>query len=394
MRPGRVAVVTGTRPEIIKLRHVCRVLGPDGWVVHTSQHEDPELAGVFFAEAGVRVARTLSGICGMARYVQVGRMVEQLGEMFHEARPAVVLVQGDTNTALAGAHAANCAGIPVVHVEAGLRSYDRAMPEEINRCVVGVLADVHCAPTPLAAEQLRAEGVPENRIELTGNTIVEATQAMLPGPAEAAAIVESLAAQPGGYVLATIHRPENTDEPARLAVILDQLGRLGLPVLVPAHPRLRLAAQRHGLTAELARLQLRPPVDHRTFLALASLARLIVSDSGGVQEECTVLKKPLLVIRNSTERPESIAAGFARLVRPGPHICHLGRAIIGDATLPGRLAATPCPYGDGTASDRIAAIALGYLGPRTPSAPREEVAPCRGGPSRDPVVLGQRHVAS
>ncbi|HEY0932173.1 MAG TPA: UDP-N-acetylglucosamine 2-epimerase (non-hydrolyzing) [Trebonia sp.] len=361
MAPDRIAIITGTRPEIIKLRNICHALGPAGRVVHTSQHEDPELAGVFFAEAGVRVARTLSGIRGAARHVQVARMIEQLGELFRESPPAAVIVQGDTNTALAGAQAANCVGLPVIHVEAGLRSYDRAMPEEVNRCVVGVLADVHCAPTQLAVDQLRAEGVPENKIELTGNTIVEATLAMMPGPAEAAAVARSFGVQPDGYVLATIHRPENTDEPARLRVILDQLAQLGLPVLLPAHPRLRAAADRHGLTAELTRLQVRPPVGHRAFLALASLARLIVSDSGGIQEECTVLKRPLIVVRNSTERPESITAGFAQIVRPGPLMSELGRAVIADATLSDRLAATPCPYGDGTASDRIAAIARGYL---------------------------------
>jgi UDP-N-acetylglucosamine 2-epimerase (non-hydrolysing) len=364
MALDRVAIITGTRPEIIKLRHICHALGPGGMVVHTSQHEDPELAGAFFAEAGVSVASTLSGICGAARHVQVARMIEQLGEVFRQSPPAAVIVQGDTNTALAGAHAANCTGIPVIHVEAGLRSYDRAMPEEVNRCVVGVLADVHCAPTPLAVDQLRAEGVPEDKIELTGNTIVEATLAMTPGPAEAVAIARDFGVQPGGYVLATIHRPENTDDQARLRVILGQLAELGLPVLLPAHPRLRMAAGRHGLTAELACLRTRPPVDHRTFLALASQARLIVSDSGGIQEECTVLKRPLIVVRNSTERPESITAGFAQLVRPGPLIGELGRAAIADDTLRDRLAATPCPYGDGTASEQITAIARRYLAHR------------------------------
>jgi len=361
MTRGRVAIVTGTRPEIIKLRHICRALGPAGWVVHTGQHEDAELAGALFFEAGVSVARTLSGICGAPRHVQVGRMIEQLGKAFREARPAAVIVQGDTNTASAGAQAASYTGIPVIHVEAGLRSYDRAMPEEVNRCLAGVLADVHCAPTPLAVEQLRAEGVPEDKIELTGNTIVEATMAMVPAPDDAAAIALAAGVIPGGYVLATIHRPENTDEPARLKIILDQLAGLGLPVLLPAHPRMRLAAQRHGLMAELGRLLARPPADHHTFLGLASLARLIVSDSGGVQEECTVLKRPLLVIRNSTERPESIAAGFAQLIGPGPDIGDVGRAMIADTGLAARLATTPCPYGDGTASDRIAAIARGYL---------------------------------
>ncbi|HEX4833140.1 MAG TPA: UDP-N-acetylglucosamine 2-epimerase (non-hydrolyzing) [Trebonia sp.] len=357
--------MTGTRPEIIKLGAICRALGPDGLVVHTSQHHDAELAGVFFAEADVTVARTLSGICGAPRHVQISRMIGQLGEVFLQERPAVVIVQGDTNTASAGAQAASYAGIPVIHVEAGLRSYDRAMPEEVNRCVISALADMHCAPTPIAVAQLRAEGVPDQRIELTGNTVVEATVATMPGPAEAAAIVRQAGATPGGYVLATIHRPENTDDGIRLRVILEQLAGLGLPVLFPAHPRTRLAVQRHRLSAEFARLEVRTPADHRTFLALAGLARLIVSDSGGIQEECTVLKRPLLVIRNSTERPEAIAAGFAKVVRPGPLIGECGRAMIADSGLHVRLASTPCPYGDGTASDRITAIARRYLIRRT-----------------------------
>jgi UDP-N-acetylglucosamine 2-epimerase (non-hydrolysing) len=249
----------------------------------------------------------------------------------------------------------------VVHVEAGLRSHDRAMPEEINRCVVGVLADRHCAPTQQAVANLRGEGVPVSKITLTGNTVVEATLGMLPGPRAARQIVTGLGAEPGRYVLATIHRPENTDDPGRLRSILDELSKLGLPVLFPVHPRTRAAVRRHGLTAALDRLRPVPAADHRTFLALARHARLLVSDSGGVQEECTVLKQPLIVVRNSTERPESIDAGFAHLVPPGPAIGDLGRQLIGDKELSQRLAAIPCPYGDGQASERIAALARGYL---------------------------------
>ena len=277
-------------------------------------------------------------------------------------RPAAVVVQGDTNTASAAAQAGNYAGAPVVHVEAGLRSFDRKMPEELNRCVVGVLADLHCAPTERAVANLRAEGVPADRIALTGNTIVEATIGMMPDEAAARAIVCGMGAEPGEYILATIHRPENTDDPERLGTILDELSKLGLPVVIPLHPRTRLAAQRHGLAAELDRLRLVPPVDHRTFLGLARFARIIVSDSGGVQEECTVLKRPLIVIRNSTERPESIEAGFAHLVRPGPAIGSIGRQLINDAGLAERLARLPCPFGDGKASQRITACLQRFLG--------------------------------
>jgi UDP-N-acetylglucosamine 2-epimerase (non-hydrolysing) len=329
------------------------MLGDRARLLHTGQHTDTELSGVFLEAARLPHPETLDGICGQPRHTQVGRMVERLGAIFAEHPPAALLVQGDTNTASAAAQAGNYAGAPVVHVEAGLRSYDRAMPEELNRCVIGVLADLHCAPTEHAVHNLRAEGVPATKILLTGNTIVEATKEMAPSDATARAIATRLGAEPGEYVLATIHRPENTDDPQRLQTILDELSKLGLPVLFPLHPRTRLAAARHGLTPALDRLQVIPPADHRTFLGLARHARLIVSDSGGVQEECTVLKRPLIVIRNSTERPEAIDAGFAHLVQPGPRVGELGRQLISDPGLRERLEAIPCPFGDGLASERI-----------------------------------------
>jgi UDP-N-acetylglucosamine 2-epimerase (non-hydrolysing) len=358
---ARVAVVIGTRPEIVKLAPVVRMLGRRARLIHTCQHRDDELSGVFLSAARLPEPETLSGICGEPRHAQIGRMTERLGGIFTERPPAAVLVQGDTNTVSAAAQAANYAGVPVVHVEAGLRSHDRAMPEEINRCLTGVLADLHCAPTPRAVASLRAEGVPAARIALTGNTIVEATLEMLPDDAAARQIAAGLGAEPGGYVLATIHRPENTDDPRRLRVILDELSKLGLPVLLPLHPRTRAAAGRHGLGAALDRLRPIPPADHRTFLALARHARLLVSDSGGVQEECTVLKRPLIVVRNSTERPESVTAGFAHLVQPGAVIGELGRELISDEGLSGRLAAIPCPFGDGKASERITGLLRRYL---------------------------------
>jgi UDP-N-acetylglucosamine 2-epimerase (non-hydrolysing) len=358
---GRISVIVGTRPEIVKVAPIVRLLDTSAQLIHTCQHEDEELSGVFLAAAGIRQSHALSGICGQDRPTQIGRMVEQLGSLLHADRPAAVIVQGDTNTVSAGAQAANYCGVPVIHVEAGLRSGDRTMPEEINRCVTGVLASLHCAPTQQAVANLRAAGVPAAKIALTGNTIVEATLAMLPGEAAARQIAASLGAEADGYVLATIHRPENTDDPARLEAILAELSKLGLPVLIPLHPRTRLAVARHGLSAALDRLRAIPPLDHRRFLGLARLARLLVSDSGGVQEECTVLKRPLIVVRNCTERPESVAAGFAHLVQPGPAIGELGRELIADTGLSRRLADIPCPFGDGKASQRIAGHARAFL---------------------------------
>jgi UDP-N-acetylglucosamine 2-epimerase (non-hydrolysing) len=358
---GHIALVVGTRPEIVKLAPLARLLGDAGSLIHSRQHQDKELSEVFLAAADIEVTLSLTGICGQPRHIQIGRLVAQLGDIFCAGRPAAVVVQGDTNTASAAAQAANYAGVPVIHVEAGLRSFDRAMPEEINRCVTGALADVHCAPTATAVANLRAEGVPADKIVLTGNTIVEATLAMRPAAADAARTAAGYGVEPDGFVLATIHRPENTDDPHRLEAILTELSKLGLPVLLPLHPRTRLAVTRFGLDHALDRLQATPPVDHRTFLGLAMHARLLVSDSGGVQEECTVLKKPLIVIRNSTERPEAVTAGFAHLLPPGPRVGETGRRLIGDRSVAARLAATPCPYGDGRASERIADCARQFL---------------------------------
>jgi UDP-N-acetylglucosamine 2-epimerase (non-hydrolysing) len=212
----QIAVVVGTRPEIVKLAPIVRMLRNNARFLHTGQHTDAELSGVFLKSARLPAPQILDGICGQPRHAQVGRMVERLGALFAEEPPAAVLVQGDTNTASAAAQAANYAGAPVVHVEAGLRSYDRAMPEELNRRVIGVLADLHCAPTEQAVRNLRREGVPDDSILLTGNTIVEATKEMAPDDATARAIAAGLGAEPGGYVLATIHRPENTDDPQHL----------------------------------------------------------------------------------------------------------------------------------------------------------------------------------
>jgi UDP-N-acetylglucosamine 2-epimerase (non-hydrolysing) len=361
--PGhrQIAVVIGTRPEIVKLAPVVRKLGETAMLLHTGQHSDDELSGIFLAGAGLPAPQSVSHICGEPRHVQIGRMVEGLGAVFTRRPPAAVVVQGDTNTAAAAAQAGNYTGVPVVHVEAGLRSFDRRMPEELNRCMIAVLADLHCAPTARAAANLRAEGIPAGRIMLTGNTIVEATLAALPDDATSRGIASAFGAEPGHYVLATIHRPENTDDPRRLGTILDELSKLGLPVLLPLHPRTRVAAERGDLVAALDRLRPIAPVDHRTLLGLAWHAALIVSDSGGIQEECTVLKRPLIVVRNSTERPEAIEAGFARLVQPGPAIGDTGRGLLADTGLRRRLAAVPCPFGDGRASDRIAARLRGFL---------------------------------
>ena len=354
-----IAIVLGTRPEIIKLAGVIRLLSDHAYLIDTGQHYDDSLSGEFFRSLSLPVPRLrLDGIGGKPRGVQIGTAVSALASSFTDERPGAVIVQGGTNSTSAGAQAAQYCGVPIIHVEAGLRSYDRAMPEEHNRRVVGVLADVHCAATQLNAHNLIAENTDPRRIGITGNPIVEATFAALPTEADAQAMVAAHGLTEDQFVLATIHRSENTDDPWRLEAILRELVSLPLPVVFPVHPRTEGLIQRHGLDRLAQRLRRCAPVGHAEFLGLARHARLLVSDSGGVQEECTILKKPLVVVRNSTDRPEALSAGFAALVTPGPQISQVALSMLNDAGLPQRLAATRSPYGDGKASWRIGLLAL------------------------------------
>jgi UDP-N-acetylglucosamine 2-epimerase (non-hydrolysing) len=362
-----IAVVLGTRPEIIKMAPVIRELGERAWVIHTGQHYDQNLVDAFYAGAGIaHPATVLHGIGGASRTRQIAGMLDQLDELFTARRPVAVIVQGDTNSTNAGAQAASYHRIPLVHVEAGLRSYDRAMPEELNRMLVGALADLHCAATPHNVRNLHAEGVPADRIVLTGNPIVPALSAMLRSRPRTA----HRDACP--FVLATIHRPENADDPVRLRTILQELAALPLPVLLPLHPRTRAALRCTGLEHLLHPLEVTEPLDHAEFLAAAADAALLISDSGGVQEECTVLKKPLIVVRSSTERPEAIEAGFAHLVPPGPEIGARARALLADRQLAQRLRRTASPYGGDDAAARIVSAATALVNRRQGGEPQPD----------------------
>lgn len=364
--PRSVAVVLGTRPELVKLTDLVRLLGPAAHLVHTGQHYDEELSGRFLTELGLPEPTFLTGVGGRPRAVQISAALAQLDALFTAEPPLAVVVQGDTNAALAGALAANARGIPLVHVEAGLRSHDRAMPEEHNRVLIDRVADVLCAATEDNRANLLAEGVADARIAVTGNTVVEAVRNQLPGERERAALLARQGLVADGYVLATVHRPENTDSAEALRAILRELGALATadrPVVLPLHPRTRARVEAAGLTDLLAPLTVTAPLGYSEFLALARHSALLVSDSGGIQEECTVLGRPLVVVRRSTERPEAMA-DFADLVEPGAAIGAAARRRLaeGPAGLD-RLAALPSPFGDGLASDRIVALLVAIGAP-------------------------------
>ncbi|MCI2422138.1 UDP-N-acetylglucosamine 2-epimerase (non-hydrolyzing) [Saccharopolyspora sp. K220] len=343
----RIAIVVGTRPEAIKLAPVAELLGPDAFVIHTGQHHTAGMIGHLAPHLVLDTQRDA------ARGHQLGSMTSALDQLLREHQPDAVIVQGDTTSALAGALAANATGTPLVHVEAGLRSFDRTMPEEHNRVLIDHLADLCCAPTPLAHNNLHAERIPPDRIAVTGNTIVEAVHSALPSTENQVDFLQQLGLGAEPFVLATVHRPENADDPAALAAILSELAALPVPVVLPLHPRTQRQIMQARL-GDLARdLRLTGPLDYTALLTLIQHAAVVISDSGGIQEEATVLKRPIMVIRRSNERPE-IEGTFGTRLQPGPEISTITNKWLTDlAVVHARLAELPSPYGDGTASTQI-----------------------------------------
>jgi len=346
-----IAVVYGTRPEMIKLAPLVELLGRDARLIHTGQHFDAELSANIAADIGLPDAHHRVEIGGKSRASQIGSAL--IGIESHLAEASAVIVQGDTNSSLAGAIAANSLEIPLFHVEAGLRSFDRRMPEEHNRVLIDHLADMCWAPTDGNVKNLLNEGVDSERIEQTGNPIIEAMTRMLPGPDEQRARCDRLGLGGESFVLATIHRPENVDSPSRLRDILQALSEISLPVVLPLHPRTVASIVTHGLESTIAGIKTIPAVGYRDFLSLLARCVLAVSDSGGIQEEVSVLKIPLIVVRRSTERPEVLGTFATLLSDPGQIPIEAEKIIDSREQLMARLHDLGSPFGDGHASERM-----------------------------------------
>ena len=350
--PKSIAVVLGTRPEIIKLAHCIRLLDDAALIVHTGQHYDPKLSGSFFPEFRLPEPDVFLEVGGSSRGHQIGEATRRLDDLFAEYHPVAVMVQGDTNAVASGAIAANSREVFLCHIEAGLRSFDRLMPEEHNRVIADHLSDLCCAPTSVNVENLAAEGISGDRVVQTGNTVVEAVRELLPSPEEREELCARYQVEPARFVLSTFHRPENVDDPGSYRFILEELAKLPVPVLLPLHPRSVRRASEHGLDDLLDRIRVTEPIGYREFLGLEAESALVISDSGGVQEEVSIVKRPVIVVRNSTERPEVIGT-FATRVLPGTGIGEMARPILDDLkTVHSRLAELPSPYGNGTASQR------------------------------------------
>ncbi len=350
--PKSIAVVLGTRPEIIKLAYCIRLLDDAALIVHTGQHYDPKLSGSFFPEFGLPEPDVFLEVGGNSRGHQIGEATSRLDALFAEYHPLAVIAQGDTNAVAAGAIAANARGVFLGHIEAGLRSFDRLMPEEHNRVIADHLSDLCCAPTSVNVKNLAAEGISGDRVVETGNTVVEAVMELLPTPEERKELCARYGVEPDRFVLSTFHRPENVDDPDNYRAILEELVKLPVPVLLPLHPRSVRRASEHGLADLLDRIRVTEPIGYREFLGLEAESALVISDSGGVQEEASIVKRPVIVVRNSTERPEVIGT-FATRVLPGPDIGKTARPILNDvARAHAELVDLASPYGDGTASYR------------------------------------------
>jgi UDP-N-acetylglucosamine 2-epimerase (non-hydrolysing)/UDP-GlcNAc3NAcA epimerase len=352
----RVVTVIGNRPQFVKAAAVSRALRAehDELLVHTGQHHDDELSTVFVEELGVPRPERELGIHGGTNTEQTARMLAALGPLLATARPDAVLVYGDTNSTLAGGLAAAQARIPVAHVEAGMRSFDRAMPEELNRVLTDHLSDLLLCPSETAVENLEREHA-AGRIELVGDVMVDVALLFQPRALADTAPLERAGVEPGGYVLVTAHRAGNVDDPARLRLLVDLLLALPVPAVLPLHPRTRARLEAAGWLAELEAapgVRLQPPLGYLEFTALLGHARAVLTDSGGVQKEAYLAGVPCVTMRDTTEWVETVAAGWNVLVDLD--------ATAAVAAIERRPPADRPPlYGDGRAGARVVASLAG-----------------------------------
>ena len=289
-----IAIVLGTRPEIIKMAPVireCERRNLDYFILHTGQHYSYTMDSIFFEQLELPQAKSNLDVGSGSHAEQTGRIMAGVEKVLMAERPDVVLVQGDTNTVVAGALAASKLHIKVGHVEAGLRSYDRTMPEEINRVVADHISDYLFAPTDISRENLRKEGIAEEKIHVTGNTIVDSVYQNLEIARRKVNVLADLDLEPKGYFLVTAHRAENVDNSNRLGEILKGLelvaSEFSLPVVFPVHPRTRKMVAEFGF--EFDGIRAIEPLGFLEFLQLEANARLALTDSGGVQEETCIL---------------------------------------------------------------------------------------------------------
>jgi len=346
----KIVSVVGARPQFIKAAPVSRVLRQDYTevLVHTGQHYDHNMSALFFEELDIPEPDYNLGIGSGPHGQQTGRMLEAIERVLLDEQPDWVLVYGDTNSTLAGALAAVKLHIRVAHVEAGLRSFNRRMPEEHNRILTDHAADLLLCPTQTAVENLAREGITQD-VHNVGDVMYDAVLHNIGVAEKHSTVLERLALEPGGYLLATVHRAENTDDPARLAAIVEAFGAIAEPIVFPAHPRTRSALAAFKLSVP-ANVRLIEPVGYLDMLLLENHARVILTDSGGVQKEAYFFDVPCVTLREETEWVETVEAGWNRVVGTVP-----GRVTSAVREL-SPVGSPPAVFGDGRASERISEI--------------------------------------
>lgn len=350
-----IATIVGARPQFIKVAPVSKALAATGVVrevlIHTGQHHDADMSDIFFEELGIATPDRHLDVHGGGHGAMTGAMMRKLEPVLQDLQPDRVLVYGDTNSTLAGALVAAKLHIPVAHVEAGLRSFNRAMPEEINRIVADQVSDILFASTQTAVDNLRGEGVAAERVFQVGDVMYDAALQFAGIAAQRGDLLSRLGVEPKRYVLTTIHRAENTDDPARLANIVSALETVAatLPVVLPLHPRTQTRMKAAGLAFE--KVQTVPPVGYLDMVALESQAALIATDSGGVQKEAFFYHVPCVTLRDETEWVELIELGWNRLASPARgDLAQIINAALGTHGLDAQ------PYGNGKAAETIAEI--------------------------------------
>lgn len=348
----KIVTVIGNRPQFVKAAAVSRLLraAHDEVIVHTGQHHDDELSAIFFEELQVPRPEHQLHIAGGTNTEQTARMLAAIGPLLSDEAPDVVLVYGDTNSTVAGGLAAAQAQIAVVHVEAGMRSFDRAMPEELNRVLTDHLSDLLLVPSETARANLERESV-AGRVVLVGDVMVDVSMMFQPRAQGEPRALRDAGVEPGAFVLCTAHRAGNVDVPERLRKLVDILLALEEPVVLPLHPRTGARLDAAGWLDELAsaeHVRLAPPLGYMAFTSLLTNARRVLTDSGGVQKEAYFAGVPCVTLRDTTEWVETVDAGWNVLVDLD---LHSALTALGETPPPVR----PQLYGDGRAGERVVA---------------------------------------
>ena len=319
----KIGIILGTRPEIIKMSPLIRAnadFNIDFFILHTGQHYSYNMDKVFFEQLELPQAKYNLDAGSGPHGKQTGVMLEGIERVLTMERPDIILVQGDTNTVLAGAIAAAKLSIKIGHVEAGLRSYDRNMPEEINRVLADHCSDFLFAPTEQSKQILLKEGIDSKKIFVVGNTVVDSVYQNLPIAKEKSNVMQIMGLTNQGFILATAHRTENVDNPKRFKGLIQGLQKVqthfGVPVIYPIHPRAK--KQLDIFSIDTFGLTLVEPLDYLSFLLLQSAAKLVLTDSGGVQEETCILGVPCVTLRDNTERPETVQVGANMIAGTDP----------------------------------------------------------------------------